>query len=296
MADVYDDTSGSRDDNNELSRNKAGGDPPQILRCGWNEYLAIDAINNSSLGQIAKSPRHFINARNKEKREATKAKRIGDVLHHIILDPTDLDKMFVVRPEEFNDYKTKAAREWRDAQEATIVTPQELSDIKLQIETVRRHPIAGPLLKSGVSEVTVITNDTDTGLRKKARLDHLPPPELFSNGIIPIVDIKTTEEANYEGFKRSIRKYGYDRQGAYYIDIANEAGLGRHCFVFIAIEKDVIIEDDGTRTFECAVYQLGESSVSAGREKYKALLQKCKECTDKNEWHGYSKEIEVIDI
>jgi hypothetical protein len=43
-------------------------------------------------------------------------------------------------------------------------------------------------------------------------------------------------------------------------------------------------------------YQIGPASIALGREEYQKALRIYKECSDTNNWHGYSSGINVIEI
>jgi exodeoxyribonuclease VIII len=102
------------------------------------------------------------------------------------------------------------------------------------------------------------------------------------------VDLKTTEDASPRGFTRSISKYGYHRQEAFYRRGFSAAGQGLDQFLFIAVEK--------TPPFAVGIYAVDSQSVgfadmSIGRE-----LERFSECLKRDEWPGYGDAIEILHL
>lgn len=81
-------------------------------------------------------------------------------------------------------------------------------------------------------EASIFTEHYATGLPIKCK------PDLYFNETGTLVDLKTTVSAAPKDFTRSIFKYGYDLQAAFYRIVCREAGLlvGDE-FHFIAVEK-----------------------------------------------------------
>jgi len=74
-----------------------------------------------------------------------------------------------------------------------------------------------------------------------------------------LIDLKTTADGSFYGFSNSCKKYGYDRQSAFYMD-----GFGCDEFVFITQEKE--------RPYNVSIFYAGDEFVERGRQEYKYLL------------------------
>ena len=103
----------------------------------------------------------------------------------------------------------------------------------------------------GKKEVAMVWEDSLSSVRCKGKVDIL-------NGNT-IVDIKTTQDASFEAFRRSAYKYGYNRQAAFYLD-----GFGAKEFVFIVIEKKA--------PYNIGVYHCSDDFIESGRDEYSSLL------------------------
>jgi hypothetical protein len=232
-----------------------------------NYHNMTDRISKSGLDKIHRSPAHF-----KTKTKETDAMRIGRIVHEYILEGV---QNYVTSP--FDSFRTKEAREWRDSQTKPIITTSELETIYAMREAVLRHPEAKRLLSDGQPEQTFFFDEPTTGAACRCRTDWMT-----SDGII--VDLKTTDDASPKGFMRSVLKYRYHVQDAFYTDGVEAATNSRPTdFVFIAVEKNA--------PFGVGVYRLSEGLREEGRELYLDNVATWVECTQRDEWPAYSDEI-----
>jgi len=256
-------------------------------------------ISKSGLDKIAKSPAHYYaqyldpNAKPDEK---TDALILGSAVHSAILEPDD----FKGRYATINDTKiineiggakprsTTKYKEWY-AEQLSIVGNKEiisLSDYNYCLlirDKVRSHPTASVLLASGYAEQTFLFDEPISGAPAKIRMDWLN----LQNGVI--VDIKTTEDASPRGFARSVEKYRYHVQDAFYSDGLYQAeGIQIDGFVFIAVEKQ--------QPHNIGVYVLPAGGTQKGRELYQDNCVTYAECLQSGIWPGYSDKIEELKL
>jgi len=230
-----------------------------------------DRISKSGLDKIHRSPAHF-----KTPQKETDAMRIGRVAHEYILEGV---KNFVTSP--FDSFRTKEAREWRDAQTLPIITAAEIETIHAMREAVKRHPEAARLLSDGQAEQTFFFDEPTTGAPCRCRTDWMT-----GDGVI--VDLKTTTDASPKGFAKAVQKFRYHVQDAFYTDgVEASTGCRPTDFVFIAVEK--------TAPFGVGVYRLSEGLREEGRDLYLDNVATWLQCTERDEWPAYSNEIiEII--
>jgi exodeoxyribonuclease VIII len=131
-----------------------------------------------------------------------------------------------------------------------------------------------------VTEHCYFWRDAETGLECKARPDYLRADNIY-------IDLKTTDDASHEEFSRSVAKWAYFRQAAFYTD-GLKAATGRDLAgcVLIAVEKEP--------PYGVAVYVLDDTAIEFGRLKYKQALYTIAECRKRNEWPGYPTETQTI--
>lgn len=250
------------------------------------EYRAIDALNNTGMGYLKRSPAHYQAWLQSPEEEDTEALRIGKLAHMSILEPEKFAAYkfsFAIKPEGMK-FNTKEGKEWRDAAQSdgfTIVSPDEHALLFGSVDRIAANPVASQMLGSatGQAEVTLVAELY--GCPVKARLDWL-------TGGNTIVDVKTCLDASPDGFSKAIADRSYHRQAAFYIDIARALGHPVEHFCFLALEK--------SHPFEIACYQLDQDAIELGRAEYIPLLDLYSACRSTGHWPGYSQNLQVISL
>lgn len=249
------------------------------------EYHADLAVSKSHLDLVARSPRHYWHRYlNPEAvpSEPTPAMVLGTVVHASVLEPDLFAAEYVVAP--VCDRRTKVGKEaWEQFQAGakgkTVITAEQGALAAAMHQAVHAHPAASLVLsRPGVCEGSYFWVDEATGERCKIR------PDWHSECRRLIVDLKTTEDASPAGFQRSIQKYRYHVQSAWYLRGLAEAEQ----FVFIAVEKEP--------PYLVGVYVATPEMIAAGNRVADRNLSTLAECRAANFWPGYSDQIEPIDL
>lgn len=263
---------------------------PKLLEPGvyeglsFADYCAIDAVNNSRLGQMAKSPRHYLSPF----REPTRTLLVGNLIHTGRLEPTALAERYAVAPDWHKDeanvtgkgepseskntkYVQAKAAEFADAnREREIVTRDEYASMMSVVEAIDRDPLARRLFNDiGPVEVTIVWDDPETGIRCKGRIDKV--------GVGYHADLKSTLDVL--DFPRSIGKYHYHRQAAFYRygwSVLNGGELP-DCYLVAAEKGD---------PFCVQAAPLSEASLDQGDRIWRWLLNRVAECHKSGEWPG----------
>ena len=187
---------------------------------------------------LAKSPAHVAiqNPRlGGTSRESTAAMDTGSLIHAILSGNED-----EIRVGEFDNYLTKAARDWRETTRALNRVPVlvESYNEAAEIAAIVRHKAAqgitnSPFSNSAKTEVTAIWKEGDAFCR--ARYDVLCVDE---HGNADIWDWKTTSDISDRGIEKSIANFRYDIQAAFYMRGLESLGykLPQLSFVFVFIE------------------------------------------------------------
>lgn len=245
------------------------------------EYHGGPGISKSHLDAVADNPRKYWQAYvNPERapREPTPAMVIGTAIHAAILEPDLFSKTYVVAPDisrRSNAGKEEYAR-WLEDHEGAIVLTQEQYDTAVgAADSVLSNHEALDLLSHGSPEESFFAIEPDTGELVKCRTDWRHPER-------GIVDVKSTEDASPDGFIRSVFKYNYHVQVAWYRDVI-EAALDAPApadWVFIAVEK--------TPPYAVGLYRVPEAMVRAGRQLARERLNRIVECRRTNTWPDYN--------
>lgn len=246
----------------------------------------LGMANKGGLDVLRKSPAHYRAWVDDDAvREETKALRVGSAVHCAMLEPKRFAEEYVVEP-VFGDCRTPANKkrrdEWRaEYANARIVSDDEHAMIVGMARSIAQHPVAGRMLEEGQPELTVRWNDA-TGVPCKARADFYVPQ------YAAVFDLKTCEDASTDGFRRSVAKYGYHRQHAFYARGFASVGAPLRSFVFLAIEKKA--------PYALALYALDNEAVGKGEATILEDLETLATCVRANRWPGYETRIQPLTL
>jgi len=255
----------------------------------FGEYCQWDAVNNSSLGPLLKSPAHYRAAQTAPRKD-TEAFRLGRLVHQTLLEPENLLTHHVVEPDltagivraDGSDYSNVRAtkehkeryKEWAASVAPKEIVSQDWVDRSMaMLASLKQNERARTwLTESSRRETSIVWDEPTTGIRCKSRLD------LWCECDCLIPDLKTT--ADICDFSRSIGKFSYFRQAAFYCDAAEAATGKRHDCAFIAVETEA--------PFSVRAAVLDDDSLYAGRAQYRKILRTLKECRERDDWPGPS--------
>jgi hypothetical protein len=184
---------------------------------------------------------------------------------------------------EYDDWRTKAAREERDAIRATGAVPllfHEGEQVQAMADAIRQHPQAGPLFApgNGIPERSIYWTHRDTGVRVRVRPDWL----MVRPDVTLVVDLKTAADASPDGFSKSIESYSYHQQGALYLDGVEAAGLAPEGarFLFVVQSKKA--------PYLVTVRELKDQDQDIGRGRNEVALRIYRDCIANDEWPDWT--------
>lgn len=258
-----------------------GMQPGLYVGVPFSEYLKLPALSNSFLCGFERSPGFAI--WNKEAPfddEAETAADLGKLVHTLSLEPETFKDLYLVSPTyNLRTNQGKAdAEAFAESAKAAGMTPIDTETMRkatLMVGSLKAHPgIRWPLEHpDGLSEVTVIWRDAETGLLCKARIDRLVPTP---DGCVAL-DVKTT--GDIERIKWSTRDYGYDRQKVHYTEGLLASGFANVLFYFGFVSSSRSLQRYPVRFVE-----LDEEKVVAAQIAQRARLAKYKQCVEFNEF------------
>lgn len=245
------------------------------------DCCAAPSVSSSGLRTIwSQSPAHYFYASpynpNPPEPEERPHFSIGRAAHHLLyLGRKGFDDEFVVRPSEWKDWRTAAAREWREQQiksGRTIITDGELERITGMARALGAHPLVKSGILDGAVERSLIWRDP-SGAWLKSRPDNIPT----GSGLF--ADLKTTESVSDESLERSLASFGYHMQAAL-VGMASEAVLNRPMeeFAFVWVEKSPP---------HCVrVTVLTGEDLERGRMQLRRAIDTFARCVATGEWPG----------
>lgn len=252
----------------------------------YHSQLTITpSVSSSGLRAIwSKSPAHFyddsyLNPNRPEQPERPHFS-IGRAAHHLLLQGRKgFDDEFVVRPEQWADWRSKDARTWREtmiAQGKTVITLGELDQIAGMAGSLGRDPLVRAGILDGLVERTIVYRDPETGVFTKARPDAIP-------GDADFADLKSSAAVDDDSIQRSITDFGYHQQGALVRSAAlHGLGVVMQDFTLVFVEK--------TRPFCVRVVPIPIEDLDRGEAQNRVALWKFARGIETGEWPGPGEE------
>lgn len=209
--------------------------------------------------------------------ESTKALDIGKAAHCLTLGEPEFAKYFVISP--YDDFRTKEAREWRDAQTRTILKAHEFEQVQTLSAVQKRSAQCMRAFEDGEPERSLIWRDKATGIWLKARPDWLPhdPAKRFTTEFKTALTIEPNRMSN------AAFGYGYHIQTAMIVDGIREVlGVDPIGVALVCQEKapPYLVE---LRLFT-------PEQIEDGRQQYHHALKIFADCLKRGEWPGYTTE------
>lgn len=246
------------------------------------------SISSSGLRTIyTKSPADFwcysdLNA-NRFARPRSDAFDFGKAAHALLLGDEDWEGNYVIRPDEWSNWQSGEAREWRDMMwnaGMTIVTPEDLEHIKYMSDSLNNHSLVGPLF-DGEAEQSLIWKDK-TGVWLKSRIDMLPVTS-------DQADLKTTMDASKRAVFRDIRKHEYAMQIAL-SDVGSEVVLGK------SFLSSVLVFIQKTPPYHVTPIEISAANILYGKLKLRKAINLFADCLESGDWPGPVEGIPVYEI
>lgn len=250
------------------------------------EYASWTALNHSTLKNGLRSMAHLKSYQENPPRP-TAAMALGTLVHSAALEPLEMLTRFVVMPAFENEIRRPDGTEYANVKATKayknmvadfkeehpgkqIVTGEEFEVIKGVVASLQSHEVCRDWLFSGGStELSIVWDDEETGIRCKGRIDKL------IRGVL--VDIKTTADA--ARFESQLAKLAYHQQVAFYLD-----GLQRATG---EVPKAGIVAIEPSAPFGVRAALVSDDAISWGRESYRRLIRQYATCVASNEWPGY---------
>jgi hypothetical protein len=241
------------------------------------------SISSSGLRLIdAKSPLHYWDTSPLNPDREPEADKpyfsLGRAVHTLILGEDGFASKYVTRPEEYPDWRTNAAKHWREAKVKagrTVLEPKDLVTIRGIANRLKQHPLIQSGILSGEIERSLIWKDPETGVWLKSRPDVLP------YGGELVADLKTCSDSSGEFVRRSINDHAYHMQLAL-------CGIGLRALLNRDIGDDdyVLIFVETKRPYAVNVKPIAAEAIVYGRMQLRRALRKFADCFVKNDWPG----------
>lgn len=240
---------------------------------------------------IERSPLHAWHAHPKlnparEAPDPSAEQEIGSAAHAMLLGVGAR-----VQVVEAADWRTKAAREARDAARATGRIPllaDDLAHVEAMVRAAREQLPAhdvGNVFTGGTPEATMIWREGATWCR--SRIDYLPA---FPEGSVTVPDYKTTSgSAHPIAYRQRLYQLRHDIQAAFY-----ERGLRALCPEIREVTFAMICQETYP-PYALSVVALSGAALEQAREDAEHAIDVWRRCLAAQRWPGYPKHIAYVD-
>jgi hypothetical protein len=188
---------------------------------------------------------------------------------------------------EFDDWRTKAAKEARDMAASAgkfAVLSKHYSKAEAMVRAAREqlhNRGLGELFEDGHGLGEVVTAWQENGIWMRQMIDWLTPD------MRTFVDFKTTEmSAAPHQLSRMMTNAGWPIQAAMGergLDVLDEKTQGRRRYLFVVQEVE--------KPYALTVAEIGEASLTMGRKMLDMAVTIWRDCIENNRWPGYSEDI-----
>lgn len=250
-----------------------------------DEYLKVEALSNSGLKKLMKTPAHFKAPQKPPTSQQQAVWDWGTAFHVEVLEPDKYNNRVIVTSK-----KTITAGEKKEAAEEGKVIIKEPAHIDIQgaVQAARDHPDSGPLLKAGgVTEMSFFWEDPEYGFLCKGRADKITDSRIT-------MDLKSTGDAEDESrgfgsFWKNFISLRYRFQAYWYLNgLTIASGVPHDRFVFIAVEKEP--------PYGLNVFEADKEVLLWAMEEIDPLKRLYSECLASNLWPCYPTGIKTIGL
>lgn len=202
---------------------------------------------------------------------------LGRLAHRLLLEGrAGFDEEYVVRPDQWSDWRTKDAKMWREAMMAegkTVITQNDLDVVTGIARSLAAHPMVKAGILDGDVERSLIYRCPETGVWLKSR------PDVIPNHSGDLADLKTCQSVATDALQKSMAGFGYQMQAALAGDaLKATTGVEMTSFAFIWVEK--------APPFCVRVTTMTPEDLLRGQMQNRAAARLFAECIRTGRWPG----------
>lgn len=201
---------------------------------------------------------------------------LGSAAHMMLLERRE-DRIVRVQAD---DWRTKAAREARDAAQAEgkyAVLERQFADIVAMCNAAQDF-----LLTTELSDILGTGDPEQTVLWQEGKMWCRCRPDMLALDRRVVLDYKSTASAAPDAFAKQIGRMGYDLQAEFYLRGLKAVGYDP-VFVFLAQEI--------TPPYACSLISLSNAFREVGKAKVARAMKLWEMSMTTNNWLGYSTRI-----
>jgi hypothetical protein len=241
--------------------------------CTGSGGLEHVPASKSSLMKFSKCPFTW---KKGEEFKRTPSMTMGSLVDCLCLEPEIFNTEFIMKPDKWDSFRKKEAREWRDARTAegwSVITPKMLADAEQAKKNLLDNHLTGAAITMSDAQVAYVVDYK--GIYVKGLFDMCPNLDSPYND--SIIDMKRTRARDHEQFEFDVMLFGYHVQAGNYLWLHEQAtGEGRTGFHFVLSESN--------KPFNASLYTLSEEMIKQGTDRWFEWLEAYKYCCENNYW------------
>jgi exodeoxyribonuclease VIII len=182
-------------------------------------------------------------------------------------------EQFTIKPEFSGKGSREQKRLWEEENSHMIhITLEEEKNCIAAAKAVKESDLVKPYFETGVSQLSIVWTDEETGLLCKAR------PDLKPEGPV-MCDLKSTGDVSYYVVQKLIHSLKYHWQAAFYMD-GWEANTGEE----IETWKWFFVEREEPYPVEVYTMDAYSDSIVLARSEIRTVLKRYLKCKENNDW------------
>ena len=232
-------------------------------------YHQSPGVSSSTLRRFRQSQLHAM----QEVVEPTTAMQIGSAAHSLIVEGENAfnKEVAVISGSPYTNANKQLKRDYLDR--GMLVITQDKRDMLFQmkdnlIEEARKFLDVDQGEYPGVFvkpyENALYWWEQDVLLKLRSDVIRYPVIQPYSDESIVVIDYKTTSDCSVSGFTRSIRRYQYDLQAAFYRRGYQRAGFKVEDFLFVAQETK--------HPYATKIFKMNDEDMDRGWEQLEKSL------------------------
>ncbi len=274
-----------------------------IQGLSYEEYAAIGGLRASDLHELKRTPAHWKAWKDKVPGTDDKsdALQFGKIFHYAVEQPHHFLSNYIVEPEFTGLTKDgKESSRSKEAQDkkkawyaeqkpgAILVKRAWKDDLLGMLNACLNHKLVGNLIRNGVRETSLVTQDPETGETIQCR-----PDFISERGFL--VDFKTTRNANSPFFYNQIFSSRYHEDPFYVLAAAHYT----HC-IRVAKLKEVrhdsmtLVAIEKEPPYAIKIWPLDAGCLDIGERWRQFLMRRYAQCKAAGKWPAYPEQAETV--
>lgn len=254
-------------------------------------HQSIEEISNSGLKLVHKAPAHYeykylnVKQSNEYDEEKSDALIFGSAFHTFVLENHLFADQFIVSPKFSGTGSRMAKKMFLESNKGKFpLSIENYIKIEGMANSIKNNALLQELLNpcNCLIEHPFYWVNPETGVKCKIK------PDVYNTFKRIAIDLKSTEDASTEAFRKDARKFRYNIQAPFYFEGLLHNGMNPDSFMFVAVEKNP--------PYLINLFYADNDTMAAGREIYLQDLESYSEAKKTGIWNGYGNDVKPLNI